>query len=81
VNLNPLDHKLVDGWRSSWRWTSVQLAAAGALVLGAVLANPLTLLQAIGSLPLPVRLVLAFAWFVLWLASRLWKQSHPGKPK
>ena len=76
-----LPFKLVEGWRSSWRWTSVQLAAIGAIVLGGILANPIALLQAISGLPILVRLALALAWFVLWLGSRLWKQTHPRNPQ
>jgi hypothetical protein len=85
MNLNPLDHKLVWNWRSSWRWFSMQLALVGSLALGALFAWPEILLSTLNMLPAELRPwcppLVSFVLFAVVALVRLWKQSHPGKPK
>lgn len=43
--------RLVENWRQSWRWASVQLAALVAVLAGIMTANPGLLLGLIQFLP------------------------------
>jgi hypothetical protein len=48
---NDMGIKLVEDWKRSYRWASVQLAAAVAIIAGILTANPGLLLGLIGYLP------------------------------
>jgi len=80
-----LNRRLVEGWRSSWRWLSVQLAGLAGLVAAWIFAEPLQLLQILSMIPAEVRVRLSPLVTVVVVAvvvgARLWKQGHPRKPE
>ena len=81
--MNWIKDRLVDDWRSAWKWVSVQLAVVGSLLIGWFLAYPETILSTLNMLPAELRPwcppAVSFGLFVLVLAARLWKQGHPKK--
>lgn len=75
--------RLIDDWKNSWRWLSVQVAALAAIVAGVLTAHPAILLGLIGFIPRgPLQYVAAGAVglvvFAIPVAARLWKQG--GRP-
>lgn len=74
----PRPARLVDDWRSSWRWWSMRLNALASLMIAYVLASPEVLLTTLNQLPPEIRAyVPPFAGIALFLfvaAVRLWKQ-------
>ena len=74
------ERRFVADWRESWKWASVQFAAAFSALIGALVANPDALLRVIPYLPSgPWRAAIAtlfvLASFVLPTLLRLWKQE------
>lgn len=80
--MNWLKERLVDDWRSSWKWLSVQLAAVATFLIGWLLTYPEIILQTLNMLPSELRPwcppLVSFGLFAVVLAARLWKQ---GKAK
>lgn len=75
------ERRLVPEWRESWKWASVQFAAAFSTLIGALIANPdalLSFLPILPSGPWRVLLIVLFmlASFVLPTLLRLWKQER-----
>lgn len=77
------ERRFVAGWSQSWKWASVQLAAAFAVVVGLLAENPGIIEQLLGLLPdSPARSVLiSLAALILPLVLRLWKQTEPDPVK
>lgn len=72
--------RLVENWRQSWRWASVQLAALVALLAGVMTANPGLLLGLIQFLPTGATRTIAaigvsIVVFVIPVISRLIEQN------
>lgn len=71
-----LDKHLVEGWRDSWRWFSVQAAAVGGTAAATVAAYPdllITLAAMLGGTPQLQAVVIALVMVVV--ALRLWNQE------
>lgn len=64
--------KLVDDWKTAWKWLSVQLPALNLAFLGAWAALPAKFQDAI---PLPWVIGIAVALIVLGMFGRLVKQK------
>jgi hypothetical protein len=82
-----LDRHLITGWRESWRFSSVQMAAVASAITGTIAASPDLLLSMISFLPSNhwLRLVIIAAVvlvvFILPTVARLWDQgAADGKP-
>lgn len=77
--------KLVENWRQSWRWWSMRLNAAAALLITYVLAAPDVLLSVLNSLPADTRAVFppaaGIVIFLLVAGVRLYKQNHKDDEK
>lgn len=71
--------KLIEEWRSSWRWWSMRLAAIASLAVGYVLAYPDILLSTLNALPPEMRQAfppfVGFALFAIVSLARLVKQG------
>lgn len=75
--------KLIEEWRSAWRWWSMRLAAVGSIAVAYVLAYPDILLSTLNALPPEMRAVfppaIGFVLFALVSIARLVKQGkHDG---
>lgn len=72
--------RLVEGWRSSWRWASMQFNALASILVGAALYNLDIIASVIAMAPPEVRSILpvpiAIGLFVTVAALRLWKQNR-----
>lgn len=72
--------RLVDDWRTAWRWWSVRAAALFGVLATALLATPETLVSVIHSLPAEMRgwvpPIAGPALFALIVLIRLWKQGE-----
>lgn len=66
--------RLVEGWRSAWRWASVWLHVIGTAVLGLFLMIPAMPQEIQRALPLKWQAVAVAIWFALGIAARLIKQ-------
>lgn len=74
-----MKHKLVEDWRSCWRWWSMRLNALAAVLIGYFLASPEVLLVTLNQLPPELRAYVppaaGLVIFVLVALVRLWKQE------
>lgn len=83
-----LQAHLVDDWRSSWKWLSMQLAALFALVMAILSVLPGALLFAVQwwmQVPSDFRAIVgpvgAVVLLVMIALARLWAQKHPEEVK
>ena len=71
--------RLVDDWRSSWRWASMQFNALAAVLIGVGLNNLDVIASVLSLAPPEVRafvpIPIAVGVFVIVAALRLWKQN------
>jgi len=75
--------KLIEEWRSAWRWWSMRLAVIGSAAVAYVLAYPDILLSTLNALPPEMRAVfppfMGFALLAVVSIARLVKQGkHDG---
>lgn len=75
--MNWLDNHLVEGWRDSWRWFSVQATAAIGAIGAAIAAQPELLALVAGFLGGGAVLqgIVLLAAFAI-IALRLWNQTE-----
>ena len=73
---------LIENWKESWKWFSVQLAALGAAISGLLIAFPDAVLQALALLPKNLlaeldeyKATIALVLFISAIVARLIKQK------
>lgn len=84
MNLDGIRDRLVENWRSAWRWWSLRLNALGLLILGFVQFDPVGALFVWNMMPSHVRaflpsnflLYVGLALFALSMIARMVKQPN-----
>lgn len=70
-----IQRKLVDDWRSAWRWWSMQLHVIGTSLVALFLLLPSMPREIQALIPVKWQAVAVAVWFALGVIARLWKQK------
>lgn len=74
--LEKIEARLVDGWRSAWRWWSVQMHLIASAVLMLAQLAPVMPPEVQKVIPQPWGAIITALWTLLGLYARLVKQKE-----
>lgn len=71
--------RLVEGWRSAWRWYSMQLHVIGTMLASMLVIMPQMPAEVQRAIPEEWRVFAIAAWFVLGVLARVTQQKPSGR--
>lgn len=77
--MNKLRLQLIDGWRSAWRWWSMQMHVVGTVLVSLLLMVPTMPQEIQEMIPVAWRAVAIGLWFALGIGARLVQQRPKSK--